>query len=128
MPDRPRYLKPGVVPAAASATAGLALCRLFDVLVPNWWAVSLPALVVACAYLSSPRRSVGGRTEAAMNSPLIPPRVSFTLTDAEYAALAVNAHDARCATCRKAERCPVGARYEAAALQCNDDLPHMPAL
>lgn len=58
-----------------------------------------------------------------MPSPLIPsPRVPSDLTAAELAAMALAAHDRVCATCR-AERCPAGMRFEAAAVRSNDDIP-----
>ena len=51
MPDRPRYLKRGVVPIAAGVTAVLAALRLFHALGTTWPIVGIPALFVACAYL-----------------------------------------------------------------------------
>lgn len=48
-----RYLLPGVIPTAAAATVGLAACRVFHVLVTNWWNIGLPALIVAAAYLQA---------------------------------------------------------------------------
>lgn len=53
MPSRRRYLLSGAVPTAIVATVALAACRLAHVLVPNWWCVGLPALVVALAYAQS---------------------------------------------------------------------------
>lgn len=47
------YLKSGVVPVAAVATVVLAVLRAVHVLVPSWWAVGLPVLVVLCAYVQA---------------------------------------------------------------------------
>lgn len=53
MSDRQRYLKPGVVRLAAMWTVALAAARALHALVPNWWCVGLPALIVTAAYLQA---------------------------------------------------------------------------
>ena len=49
--NRTRHLKPGTVSLAAGVTVVLAALRLADVFVPNWWFVTIPAVVLPCVYL-----------------------------------------------------------------------------